>query len=121
MSEEARYGLCLYTLPLPRRAGGALLLPPHIPLITHSLTHSHSPLTHPHTLILTPIKLPPITRLASSGAARPQPSSARPLGLALGLAAHLRSQQRPTNGKVLAYRPSIDDATPSFDAAADGC
>eukprot|EP00962_Isochrysis_galbana_P017359 scaffold4995_cov117-Isochrysis_galbana.AAC.2 len=35
-------------------------LPPHIPLITHSLTHSHSPLTHPHTLILTPIKLPPI-------------------------------------------------------------
>eukprot|EP00962_Isochrysis_galbana_P039625 scaffold14244_cov129-Isochrysis_galbana.AAC.5 len=31
------------------------------------------------------------------------------------------SQQRPTNGKVLAYRSAIDDVTPSFDAAADGC
>eukprot|EP00962_Isochrysis_galbana_P050984 scaffold22350_cov124-Isochrysis_galbana.AAC.1 len=52
------------------------------------LTHSHAP------LILTPIiKLQPITRLASSGTARPQPSSARPLGLALGLAAHLSLSQ----------------------------
>eukprot|EP00962_Isochrysis_galbana_P037890 scaffold13326_cov127-Isochrysis_galbana.AAC.1 len=31
------------------------------------------------------------------------------------------SQLRPTNGKVLAYRPAIDDATPSFDAAANSC